>query len=147
MNESQQNSSSLFGHIADARRAVSGNLDVAAQKFQILGRDILETHANSESWRSARNLAVQLQLGFSQPQCDFEFGVHPQRNGHFYEAAAQAQIRNLTTISLAAPPGGLPQRWSTSLGRIGAGPCLQSESCPSPRTAKESPRTVFPGSD
>src|SRR5216683_5991144 len=87
---------SLFGHIAELGRTVSGNdLDVAAQKFLVLGRDILEAHANSESWRSARNLALQSQLGFSQPQCDFEFGVHPQRNGHFYEAAAQAQIRNL----------------------------------------------------
>src|SRR6266849_2733189 len=87
---------SLFGHIAELGRTVSGNdLDVAAQKFLVLGRDILEAHANSESWRSARNLALQSQLGFSQPQCDFEFGVHPQRNGHFYEAASQAQIRNL----------------------------------------------------
>src|SRR6266852_1302755 len=100
-------------------RVISGNdLDVAAQKFLVLGRDILEAHANSESWRSARNLALQSQLGFSQPQCDFEFGVHPQRNGHFYEAAAQAQIRNLALYhwlshrvqfrsDVALRPGGL----------------------------------------
>jgi hypothetical protein len=76
-------------------------LHVAAQQLAVLGRQIVEAHAHPESGRSAGHLALQSQLGLSQSQCDFEFGVHRQWHGHFYEAAALDRVKQ-TSPSRAA---------------------------------------------
>jgi len=82
--------------------AISRNaLHVAAQQLMVLGREIGEAHAHPESRRSAGHLALQSQLGLPQPQCDFELGVHRQRHGHFYEAAALDRVKQ-TSPSRAA---------------------------------------------
>src|SRR6266700_2291573 len=66
-----------------------------AQEFLSFGRYTGETHANAETGRRAGDLSVQTQLGFAQPERHSKAGFDWQRDGHFNETAAHAQIRGL----------------------------------------------------